>query len=152
MHGTISNYMTTIDDLDSQTAHLEQVKKTRHEVYSKCTRLKGLSPIRRIPNEIMGMIFYHASHISDIQESTLRFRSHGSWEYDISTEGAPLVLLRVCKLWRDITLGTPSFFTQIILCTYTKTGCHYAHPQSITRKGFEYSGALPLEGSTEPAV
>nr|GAT61183.1 predicted protein [Mycena chlorophos] len=52
-----------------------------------------LSPMRRIPNDVLGLIFQH----------TLPERRHTALD---PSEG-PLLLMRVCRYWRDLALGTP---------------------------------------------
>ncbi|TEB37991.1 hypothetical protein FA13DRAFT_1725615 [Coprinellus micaceus] len=85
-------------------AHREEVDrlvKERDELLRKMRPARlAASWIRRLPAEIMGNIFFHARAPSDCYAS---FR----------TGDAPLVLLRVCRLWRDIALNTPTLWASM---------------------------------------
>jgi len=76
--------------------------------------LEVLSPIHRLPDEILGEIFCHASYTGPIIFSGGDYHrvhpSHSSSPYI-----APFVLFRVCKHWRNVTFKTPGVFRQLVI-------------------------------------
>ncbi|KAJ6595071.1 hypothetical protein DFH09DRAFT_887300, partial [Mycena vulgaris] len=79
----------------------------------KITSLKGvLSPIRRIPPEILAEIFLNC-----------RQNSRASEFYSITDPSeAPLLLGRVCSSWRVIAHGTPRLWDALYFHTnYPRT-------------------------------
>jgi len=73
------------------------------------SRQQVASPVKRIPVEILGNIFYFASRIDSFG------KLHTMPSRGISHAHSPLVLLRVCQEWRQIALATPKLFTQLYI-------------------------------------
>ncbi|KAF9032170.1 hypothetical protein BDZ89DRAFT_1158637 [Hymenopellis radicata] len=84
-----------LDALKEHHAHLD-----RH--IQRSTQYIRSSPIRRLPTEVLGIIF--ASACTSFQYS----------EYI-----APLSISVVCSKWRDIALSTPSLWTHIYVAPYS---------------------------------
>ena len=117
---------------------LEALKERKLSLQSKAEWATDLlAPIRRVPPEILGEIFTHASYI---QDTTYYQRFYDFPVQDIDSNVSPLVLLRVCRRWNRIALQTPSLFTQLIL-----SGRSSVDPQKIIPLWLERSGCLPLE-------
>ncbi|KAJ2936763.1 hypothetical protein H1R20_g326, partial [Candolleomyces eurysporus] len=91
-------------DLEEAEANVARLKKEREDVLRVIKPLKSLSSlIRRFPREVMELIFMHSIPPTASRKSNL------------SICHAPLVLLRVCKLWREITLTTPQLWASVEL-------------------------------------
>lgn len=67
------------------------------------------APIRRVPPEILTLIFQNCGETL-IGVDFSKFYTGSS---EITPKAAPLVLSRVCHLWRRIALGTPSLWTLV---------------------------------------
>ncbi|KIJ41031.1 hypothetical protein M422DRAFT_172730, partial [Sphaerobolus stellatus SS14] len=119
----IASLSSQIASLSSQLAQLQE---ERQKVDSKLNSAKGLfSPIRRLPQEILGYIFCFAA-------SEMR--------WDASLKRNTLIFLRVCRSWRRIALATPEFFTRLDLTRQ----CNI-NPINIISLCLNHSGILPLE-------
>ncbi|KAF9032169.1 hypothetical protein BDZ89DRAFT_598004 [Hymenopellis radicata] len=84
-----------LDTLKAHYAHLD-----RH--IQQSTQYIRSSPIRRLPTEVLGIIF--ASACTSFQRS----------EYK-----TPLSIGVVCSKWRDIALSTPSLWTHIYIAPHS---------------------------------
>ncbi|RDX41115.1 hypothetical protein OH76DRAFT_1393525, partial [Lentinus brumalis] len=92
-----------------------------YELLSEVKSLKNQGTlVHRLPNEILRLIFKHLLH-------AYRGRKTG-----VDT-GTILRLTHVCRRWRDLLLGCPSF--------WARTGCFFAEG---TRTFLERSGSAPL--------
>ncbi|KIJ45678.1 hypothetical protein M422DRAFT_778875 [Sphaerobolus stellatus SS14] len=117
----------------------EERSKTRSKDVTTAPR----SPVGRLPNEVLLRIFKYTmeedipNHKELIPPSLV---SKNTSSQPISPTTALLSLLRVCRLWRDTALGTPSLLTQLILPG--------AQPQlnysTIVPMWLEWSTDLPL--------
>ncbi|KAJ2936764.1 hypothetical protein H1R20_g327, partial [Candolleomyces eurysporus] len=93
-------------DLEEAEAKVSRLKKEREDVLRVIKPLKSLSSlIRRFPREVMELIFMHSIPPTASRRSNL------------SICHAPMVLLRVCKLWREIALTTPQLWASVELST-----------------------------------
>ncbi|RXW14486.1 hypothetical protein EST38_g11365 [Candolleomyces aberdarensis] len=93
-------------DLEEAEAKVARLKKEREDVLRVIKPLKSLSSlIRRFPREIMELIFEHS------------VTATATGRLNLSICHAPLVLLRVCKQWREITLTTPQLWASVELPT-----------------------------------
>ncbi|THU96185.1 hypothetical protein K435DRAFT_664919, partial [Dendrothele bispora CBS 962.96] len=63
-----------------------------------------LSPIRRIPNEILAEVFVMC--LPQSVQSSIYYPSTG-------VDKAPLIFTRVCKTWRTVSLSTPRLWCQL---------------------------------------
>ncbi|KIJ25352.1 hypothetical protein M422DRAFT_193543, partial [Sphaerobolus stellatus SS14] len=83
-------------EISSLVLRLAQLSGEWQKVNNSLNNAKSLlAPIRRLPNEIMGSIFYFTT----VTEMPYLYK----WR-------SPPVLLRVCKSWRRIALTTPKLF------------------------------------------
>ncbi|KAF9002518.1 hypothetical protein BDQ17DRAFT_1356999, partial [Cyathus striatus] len=76
-----------LSQLQSQLTNIRTFKTFHHTL---------ISPMRRLPDELLGEIFAYVIGEDGIDIGTLR----GIWD-----------LWRVCTRWRDIIKGTPSFWS-----------------------------------------
>ncbi|RXW22079.1 hypothetical protein EST38_g3765 [Candolleomyces aberdarensis] len=91
-------------DLEEAEAKVTRLRREREDVLQVIKPLKSLSSlIRRFPREVMELIFVHS----------VLAKAPGRPTFSICHP--PLVLLRVCKLWREITLTTPQLWASVEL-------------------------------------
>ncbi|KAJ6447809.1 hypothetical protein C8R47DRAFT_149030 [Mycena vitilis] len=82
---------------------LAQLKSERTRLYGYRVQHKSmLSPIRRMPTEVLGEIFAWASVVSD-----------SSRLYDTQSTRTSWVLSHICHRWRAIALATPALWSLI---------------------------------------
>ncbi|KIJ39442.1 hypothetical protein M422DRAFT_781023 [Sphaerobolus stellatus SS14] len=106
---TISSSMTTLDSkLLSLTNELNTLLFARQGLVKEASIYHAaLSPMRRLPAEMMGEIFLHCI-ANSIDPSSIA-------PYHITPHTAPLILLHVCRRWRRIALDTPRLFSTFSL-------------------------------------
>lgn len=75
------------------------------------------APIRRIPPEVLGVIFEHCCESLDEGVDWMS-RKYGESEA-ITQNSAPLLVSRVCRRWRRVALGTPQLWTFIDIGFHT---------------------------------
>lgn len=126
----ISNADHLIGTLDADLALLhditERVRTTRNEVHiARAAHQAILSPIRRLPREILTAIFWLSCPVVDNRSST-RERL------------APFYLGQVCTSWRTIAFGTPMLWSQIWL------GAEGPWNRSLVEEWIQRSGNVPL--------
>lgn len=86
--------------LEALQTHLEE---SASHVRRSTISLKALtSPIRRIPPEVLGEIFYHCLPTAPIYVTPRDVES-------------PMVLTQVCRHWRAVAMATPRLWTSITL-------------------------------------
>ena len=114
--------------------------------------MSSLSPIHFIlPPEVMEKIFI-AALVSDLDNLSIHFDPDFS-PYQpymvprISSTTVPLLLLRVCKIWREIALGTRPLFTKIFLYGRLKVD-----PWKVIPMWLDRSGSLPLDVVIQPEL
>ncbi|KAJ7319303.1 hypothetical protein DFH08DRAFT_713752, partial [Mycena albidolilacea] len=95
-----------IGELESQIALLDKAPaslqiRRADLVQSVKTHKAILSPIRRLPPEILGEVF------SLILETTFHF--------DLISEHAPWLFTRICQRWSAVALATPALWSKIFL-------------------------------------
>ena len=95
--------------------------------------LAFLAPIRRLPPEIMGEIFFEVLDGLYLQ---------GQTKPGTSRPLTTLSLMRVCTRWRSIITGTPRLFTKLLLSP--REDVEYS-PFYIIPKWISWSGTLPLD-------
>ncbi|KIJ22425.1 hypothetical protein M422DRAFT_277150 [Sphaerobolus stellatus SS14] len=95
-----------------------RTQEKRQRMQSKVKDIKSkLSPIHRIPTELLVYIFELASKVrfEDLPDY------HSSWRMDgdrygcITLKTSPFVFLHVCNKWRRVMPDTPTPFSQPIL-------------------------------------
>ncbi|EPQ51086.1 hypothetical protein GLOTRDRAFT_25099, partial [Gloeophyllum trabeum ATCC 11539] len=73
------------------------VPQRRESLVSSITRCKSvLAPIRRLPPEILGRVFFFA--LPEVDYVPMR------------KDAAPMLLTHVCKFWRDVAMFTPDLW------------------------------------------
>ncbi|KAK7000465.1 F-box domain-containing protein [Favolaschia claudopus] len=101
----ISQLLEDIDEISlaiiAQTAILHDLKAKRLEAQHKLNLF--LDPMARLPLELQSYIFL--------------FMDSQSLPQKPNPNAAPILFLRVCRLWRDIALATPMLWTKIQIDT-----------------------------------
>ncbi|KAF9553702.1 hypothetical protein CPC08DRAFT_645272, partial [Agrocybe pediades] len=90
----LSRVQPELEKLRKQLGRLEEEENSIRQDLDMYSRI--LSPIRRLPFDILGEIFLHCLSEDELWPPTLN---------DISQ--APLLLMRVCRTWRYTTLACP---------------------------------------------
>ncbi|KAF5356433.1 hypothetical protein D9758_009505 [Tetrapyrgos nigripes] len=118
----ISNIEQDLSDYEKDIHILENVlldlKRKKGELERYVDHCKAyLSPIRRLPTEIMSEIFliYQDLHWSDREDRQFREPLTRPVMAYSSPAMTALVLSSVCKLWRTITLATPQLWSRFSL-------------------------------------
>ncbi|KAF9019015.1 hypothetical protein BDZ89DRAFT_1164894 [Hymenopellis radicata] len=88
--------LSAINDLSARLARQEEAITASLSLHTS-----ALSPIRRLPRDLLISIFYYVS-----------FNTSNSLDY---VAEAPWTLGRVCALWRDIVLTAPILWSTVIL-------------------------------------
>ncbi|KAJ7649066.1 hypothetical protein DFH06DRAFT_996807, partial [Mycena polygramma] len=131
--------MGYIGELETQVASLDEamasISRRRTELLQSVEAHKVvLSPIRRVPPEILGEIFsfiVHATfYFNDINRVKLLASRHAPW-----------LLARVCRHWSAVALATPSLWSMVSL-DLASLGEHGA--VSMTELGLQRSRSMPL--------
>jgi hypothetical protein len=116
-------------------AELDKLLEERDSLDTEIRRHEGaVSPLRRIPAELISLIFTFAS--------ARKFMG----TYLINTEEGPWVLSAVCSRWRNIALSQPSLWTCISL-NFTDDGPDSPYAAGIlpmVRAHLERSQRFPL--------
>ncbi|KAH7870523.1 uncharacterized protein C8R40DRAFT_1240419 [Lentinula edodes] len=104
----------------------------------------SLNPIRRLPSDILGRIFFYGVGYDKDPEEYFDFASQS-----LDLNSPPWVYGRVCHRWKDIIHNTPFLWTRvkIELCKIqTKTSSNLRIPLTLSLMSiyFRRSKALPL--------
>jgi hypothetical protein len=122
-------------------AELDKLLEERDSLDTEIRRHEGaVSPLRRIPAELISLIFTFAS--------ARKFMG----TYLINTEAGPWVLSAVCSRWRNIALSQPSLWTCISL-DFTDDGPDSPYAAGIlpiVRAHLERSQQFPLDITFHP--
>ncbi|KAF5356417.1 hypothetical protein D9758_009465 [Tetrapyrgos nigripes] len=114
----IIEYEDDIHNLESIISGLGQKKKDM-EQYTECCRVarESLSPIRKLPTEIMCEIFlrYQDLHDSGMEDGRFLEPLHDPWHSSPSRVLTALTLSSVCRLWRTISISTPQLWSRFLL-------------------------------------
>ncbi|KAF8801173.1 hypothetical protein BYT27DRAFT_7198479 [Phlegmacium glaucopus] len=105
----IQQIKSTVESVDDEITRLRrsltELEDYRDQLYDNLMRHQAvLSPIRKVPPEILAEIFLHASEGS----SVVWPRQNGDVEM-------PMLLGRICSFWRTITLSLPLLWSNIRL-------------------------------------
>ncbi|KAJ7607908.1 hypothetical protein FB45DRAFT_763856, partial [Roridomyces roridus] len=102
LQSTSSRIDARLDVLDQEITRLKQLTEERALLVSYGIQNKGiLSPMRRMPNEVLVEIF-------GLCVPSVKF--DGLWACRFSMRRAPWVFTRVCRLWRTVALETPGLW------------------------------------------
>ncbi|KAJ6560353.1 hypothetical protein B0H19DRAFT_895180, partial [Mycena capillaripes] len=106
----IANEENRLRVLDENTAHVQRVLATlsrhRDECKEKIRRHSAVvSPLRRLPPEILGKIFLLTMRWRLLEDKSIKFQlSLGPWG-----------LTRICSRWRNISVSFPMLWKTVIL-------------------------------------
>ncbi|KAF7297284.1 F-box domain-containing protein [Mycena indigotica] len=114
---------TLLNQLEDAVKERDQVKEliVDHEAL--------LSPIRRVPIDVLRLIFIHT--LPDTRNTAL------------SDNEGPLLLSRVCKEWREITHTTPQLWSSLHIVVPT-TEPYISNLKRMLDTWLVRSGAMPL--------
>ncbi|KAK7000323.1 hypothetical protein R3P38DRAFT_2651632 [Favolaschia claudopus] len=107
--GELESHLASVQDaIQTLLARSDDLRR-RHKRYKAI-----LSPIRRLPPEILGLIFSEAVHAS--VSNTYAFGNVPSSEAALSvTRHAPWLLTHVCHHWAAVALATPALWSMLRL-------------------------------------
>lgn len=109
----ISSLQSRVTEIDEDLTRIkllqDQLLRKRDEALAAVTQHKLLiGPIRRLPAELLAEIFWFCLPLYDMRHTNFSFKA---WHSSLSRRQAPLLLGRVCSLWRMVTLSTPSLWS-----------------------------------------
>ncbi|KAJ7631612.1 hypothetical protein DFH06DRAFT_1101562 [Mycena polygramma] len=112
---TITKEEARLRILDENIAHMQSVlaalSQKRDESKVKIRLHRAIiSPLRRLPPEILGLVFSHTIPPLDELERMMEYTS-----FKFGTDSSPWVLTRICSRWRNISMSSPSLWTNIVL-------------------------------------
>ncbi|KAH6914797.1 hypothetical protein BKA70DRAFT_1557168 [Coprinopsis sp. MPI-PUGE-AT-0042] len=139
----VSQVDTTATQIDNEMEALK-AKQVAYSSFAAAHRAL-LSPLRRIPSDILVTIFSLCSE----------FNEQGSM---MSSE-APLLFTRICHRWREVAIGTPSLWSRIHIlikpyptvfdCRLLTTSCVSEEEQELLDVEDEAGASVALERETE---
>ncbi|KAF8211010.1 hypothetical protein K438DRAFT_1534115, partial [Mycena galopus ATCC 62051] len=95
------------DEISKIRKKLKQLEDERASVFSSRTQSNTiLSPLRRMPSELLGKIFLET--LSSVTNDSLRGR-----RFDMAR--SPWQLTRVSSRWRAVSLSIPSLWSRIAI-------------------------------------
>ncbi|KAF5364951.1 hypothetical protein D9758_008115 [Tetrapyrgos nigripes] len=109
----LSDYEKDIRSLENVLLDLSKKKQALERYVDHCKAY--LSPIRRLPTEIMGEIFLIYQDLHRSNRKDRQFREPLNDSLYSSEDMTALVLSSVCKLWHSICLSTPSLWSRFSL-------------------------------------
>ncbi|KAJ7597760.1 hypothetical protein C8J56DRAFT_920886 [Mycena floridula] len=132
LHSVRITFPKAIAELSRLNALITDITRSRDELNSYifgCNSI--LSPIRRLPPEMLQEIFMHCLP--------------GSSTTSVTSREAPLLLGRVCKTWREISISTPTLWSDIKI-SLPKDSCQREAEQTrdIVEQWIGRSGSTPL--------
>lgn len=131
---TIKTYITNVDilidaldaDLERLSATIDRVKRKREEMKkSRAYHATMLSPIRRLPKEVLTEIFWLCC-LSDANKSSVQHIM------------APFILSAICHSCREMVDGSPKLWSQIYVDE--RVPCS----EALFQKMIQCSGNMPL--------
>ncbi|KAF7340013.1 F-box domain-containing protein [Mycena venus] len=138
MQSVISKTDDRLAYLDDEISRLEntlqRLKEERSSLCSYHMRNKAiLSPLRRMPAEILGEIFGWTLPSTQAELNRLRF--------DIAD--SPWVLTRVSGRWRAISLSSPSLWSRLVV-DYQTDDLSSSYPLSIAQAQIQHARNLKI--------
>ncbi|KIJ55611.1 hypothetical protein M422DRAFT_152038, partial [Sphaerobolus stellatus SS14] len=134
-HENLIKQIVDLDTIDGQQGDSQTLELRALDAALQITKAL-LSPMRRLPPEIMAEIFIWCTE--DRFSAKIEFGGFIK-ELEISPFKAPLLLMRVCRRWRRIALNTSRLFTNISLWDDT-----LINPLLVIRMWLQQSGTLPI--------
>jgi hypothetical protein len=106
------------DGYDAEISNLEalssKLKEERKILVQRLGEYKSFhAPIRRLPVEVLSLIFFHACYIPHELPNSLALSEAQNVLPAVSK--SPFLLSSICHSWRCIVLGIPSFWCNIVL-------------------------------------
>ncbi|KAJ7484961.1 hypothetical protein B0H11DRAFT_2019396 [Mycena galericulata] len=106
LHPDVLTPAVTRARIDALSSEIAALYATIHRITAERETLQAhldayIYPVLTLPNELVSEIFIHSLPPSDSEES------------DSSALSSPLLLGRICRKWRDISLSTPRLWTDI---------------------------------------
>ncbi|KAF7345525.1 F-box domain-containing protein [Mycena venus] len=123
-------------DADMANPHekLKQLEEERESLSSYRTRNKAiLSPLRRMPSEILGEIFWWT-----LPSIGYRINAAG-----FDTAQSPWLLTRISSRWRAICVSTPSFWSRVAI-DYSITDNHSLYSRSLAETQLQRAQKLKI--------
>ncbi|KAJ6615600.1 hypothetical protein B0H10DRAFT_2040144 [Mycena sp. CBHHK59/15] len=109
--------------IKAQEEVLAKLRENRRDIQSQLDSV--IYPILTLPNEITSEIFMHRVALSPPDEPTIRSFS-------------PVLLLSICRAWRDIALSTPALWTTLYLdlerLAFTSKLCQFRMISRVGKK------------------
>jgi hypothetical protein len=127
-----SSYWETNSSISRLEAQINDLQLRRHALCNHRQMLATLlSPVRRLPPELLGEIFHHCLP-QDYQEK--------------GAHNAVMLPSHVCKHWRDVALSIPILWTNIVLHVTNET---FKSQTALVTTWFSRSGVSPLSFTLE---
>ncbi|KAJ7483463.1 hypothetical protein FB451DRAFT_1364382 [Mycena latifolia] len=135
VHSVVSNTGARLADVENEIsrlqARLQQLEEERAKLSSYYARNNAiLSPLRRMPPEVLGEIF----------SWTLPPDRHGFERLKFNTNSSPWLLAQISSRWRAVALSTPSLWSSIVI-NYTD---QHSNPLSRVKTQIERAHKLPI--------
>ena len=143
----IKEYLSEVDQelfqlnakITEMTAVLMELNKTRDCLQTVASQHQALiSPVRRLPPELLQVIFVYC------------LPTHGNAVMHAS-DGAPVLLGRVCSEWRRISLSTPEVWSSLHIAppivtfsNLTSSEARFARERELIEMWLGRSGICPL--------
>ncbi|KAF9028341.1 hypothetical protein BDZ89DRAFT_1066152 [Hymenopellis radicata] len=128
--GNLADVDSRLEELRAEMLGMTAERNRWQETVDHCRG--ALSPLRRLPSEVLGEMFQifcsQTDNIVDILD--------GPW-----------LLSHVCSLWRRIVLSTPSLWTHIAVCNSFQPRASHAYPYAspaLLDAALSHSNDLPL--------
>ncbi|KAH6895020.1 hypothetical protein BKA70DRAFT_1319264 [Coprinopsis sp. MPI-PUGE-AT-0042] len=137
---TINRIVIYVDALAAQFEPRIETHKANQAIcsaFSAAHRIL-LSPIRRVPADILTTIFLLC--IDPTNKSNM------------TAEGSPLLFTRVCHQWRELAIGTPSLWASISIHIPAYPCVYSAHGPLMRNVAEEEEELLDVEDEDEMAV
>lgn len=137
----ITSRISWIDDqITRLQSHRESLLSKRNQELSNVATLKSiLSPIRRVPIDILCEIFLRC--LPETQTVASLSRSH--------VDEAPLLLCQICPKWRRIALGFPLLWKSLGLRGTVSLAAVRRPLLSVLKSWFARAGSCPLSLSLD---
>lgn len=123
-------------DVDTLTIDIDRINELCSQLVDRRSKLLRkvdehqalLAPIRRLPTEVLGLIFVQCLH-AGIKTAGIP---------KINSFNTPFFLSGICRRWREVVLATPQIWAQIWV---SQAGKHSAHRAKVY---LERSGTVPI--------
>ncbi|KAF5354564.1 hypothetical protein D9758_011197 [Tetrapyrgos nigripes] len=148
LDGEITQYNLEIDRLRETLGTLE--KRRDILLRAKETRQALFSPIRKLPPEVLGEILSLCAHLPERNAREIVSLHDRGYKRPLASLSLPILsVARTCRLWRDICLEKPDFWTDIVFHFDSMYETSYSQANidaltSLLRRYLGHSNSLPL--------